>query len=587
MINLEHSFIEMDDEKGACSYTNTQFCGVIRLAERLFNVPIVAVSYLDDNGRTLITTLGENQSSLPISQTFCEITLRSEKPFIVEDASTDSHFSQLPMVTGPLGVSFYAGQRLVDHDGKVVGALCIFDKKPRKMSANDRALLLDLAQLVEVQMSKMVLERRNSLLRKEKNTLRSILNVDNSMIQSVDKNGRFIFTNAKWEKRLGYAKSELAAMNIFEILAPSELSHCKQVFEELKRSPTPKNVVTKFRTKDGEVFPVSGVVDSVVLASGQWISRGLFSDLTHQTDRLIKLTKSFDGFDEIAASLTDVFWLLNAASGRVLYVSPAYEKIWGRSRQALYSDSVEWQRAIHQDDRARVIAAIDEAITKASSFDIEFRIVTKGGAQLFIHNRGEPVFNENGQIIRLAGVATDITSRKELETKLREVAETDDLTGLMSRKRFEFEVNRILSGGHAKERPVSMAIIDLDHFKSLNDSHGHSTGDSVLVHFAEVLRHEIRSADIPARIGGDEFCVILEGANIQATQKVMARVLDSFGKHNILKIAKSTSSDSLTCSIGIAEWNQNESFADLRERADSALYASKKAGRGTIRIAPN
>lgn len=444
--------------------------------------------------------------------------------------------------------------------------------------------MIDLADMVEAQLSKDFLENNNILLQNEEYTLRSILNFEACLIQSVDENGKILFTNNKWLDRLGYSKQEMSTLNAFDVVAPSKLEQCQSIFQQLKQSGKPQNVVTQFVTKQGETFPVSGVVEAFVLENGQWITRGFFSDMTEQTQNLYELTKSFDGFDEIAASLSDVFWLMDAKNGNVIYVSPAYEKLWGRKRDSLYANQLEWHQAIHEDDRCRVVDSVEKAIQNSLATDIEFRIVTKEGTVRHIHNRAEPVLDSLGQIVRLAGVATDVTKRKELEANLREVAETDDLTKLMSRKRFKIEAVRILEHARKDTRPVSMALLDLDHFKTLNDNHGHSTGDNVLIHFANVLRNEVRSADIPARIGGDEFCVILDGASVNASKAVMMRVLSSFKKHEILKLYGSSVKDTLTCSIGIAQWNEEESFEDLRDRADNALYEAKNAGRGTIRI---
>ena len=563
---------------------NSNFNHIIRIAKSLFGVSFASVFYRNHKNEW-IELPGMRPTSLGIEEkNFCLKTLKSDTPLTHENSTDDHCIKPSAEAEAPKEYCFYAGHRITDSNGDVLGVLCLFDEKKQTPTSDQVAQLKDLTQLIEVQIKNDSLVVANQMLKTKESALRQVFNAEKSLIQCVNSDGKFLFTNQKWHSRLGYSPEELNDMTVFQVLAPKHHEHCQRVFQQLMETGKPQNVVTEFVSKTGEFFPVSGVVESLVTESGKLLTRGVFSDLTSQTLNLSELTKSFDGFDDIAASLSDVFWLLDVSTHKVLYVSPAYEKVWGRSRASLYANRLEWHEAIVSEDRAKVVEVIDNAMEHGLSFDIEFRILNHDNTIGYIHNRGEPVFDDNGNLIRLAGVATDITERKQLETTLRKVAETDDLTGLMSRKRFAIEVERVFERSQRAEKPVAMAIIDLDHFKRLNDNLGHSTGDSVLMHFADVLRKEIRSADIPARIGGDEFCVILEGASVETTQKVMQRVIESFGNHTKADIPKLALSEVLSCSIGIAQWQCDETFADLRERADAALYASKNAGRGIIRV---
>lgn len=184
----------------------------------------------------------------------------------------------------------------------------------------------------------------------------------------------------------------------------------------------------------------------------------------------------------------------------------------------------------------------------------------------------------------IVGSRIDITERKKLESDLREQASTDALTGLPNRRHFlhrlEDELERVR---RHTTREACVLMLDLDHFKRINDQYGHAAGDSLLRHFANLLRHELRATDTAGRMGGEEFAVILPGSSLQAGQGFAQRVCDklalhpmSFGRYEV----------SVTVSIGIASISADDLSADaVLSRADRALYQAKDGGRNRVQLA--
>lgn len=184
----------------------------------------------------------------------------------------------------------------------------------------------------------------------------------------------------------------------------------------------------------------------------------------------------------------------------------------------------------------------------------------------------------------IVGSRIDITERKKLETDLREQASTDALTGLPNRRyflrRLEDELERVR---RRTTREACVLMLDLDHFKRINDQYGHAAGDSLLRHFANLLRHELRATDTAGRMGGEEFAAILPGSGLQAAQGFAQRICDklvqhpmSFGHHEV----------SVTVSIGIASISDDDLSADaVLSRADRALYQAKDGGRNRVQLA--
>jgi len=193
----------------------------------------------------------------------------------------------------------------------------------------------------------------------------------------------------------------------------------------------------------------------------------------------------------------------------------------------------------------------------------------------------------DGRIVRME-IATDITELKKSEYKLiaakknaEELANKDALTSLNNRRAF-FELgNRVFKQAVRFERSVSVIMIDIDHFKHINDNYGHSAGDHVLRVIANLLQKNIREIDILARIGGEEFALILPETNMDNAHQLAERIRQSISdeeiiyKDNVLKITSSLGISSCTVS--------NQSLEDMLIKADDALYIAKKKGRNQVK----
>jgi diguanylate cyclase (GGDEF)-like protein len=161
-------------------------------------------------------------------------------------------------------------------------------------------------------------------------------------------------------------------------------------------------------------------------------------------------------------------------------------------------------------------------------------------------------------------------------------SETDTLSGLLNRRGFEQRSAGALSGAAGQGMPVSLVIADLDHFKSINDNFGHAMGDRVIAAFAGFLRKVADGHHVAGRIGGEEFAIILPGANLAAARLFAEGARSGFAAISIDGLPKDRR---FTASFGVAELDQGEGIAELLVRADAALYAAKNEGRDCVRVA--
>ena len=176
----------------------------------------------------------------------------------------------------------------------------------------------------------------------------------------------------------------------------------------------------------------------------------------------------------------------------------------------------------------------------------------------------------------------EIEHRRALELKLKEMASTDPLTGLANRREYEtlfmHEIHRARRSG----TPLAACILDLDHFKRVNDTYGHAAGDAVLRNTAQLLKQKLRTMDIIGRLGGEEFIILLPETTIDQAAAIGTRLLEALAEMEI-DVGKTTIR--VTATIGISGLiDEDETFNTIIARADEALYRGKNAGRNRVEI---
>jgi diguanylate cyclase (GGDEF)-like protein len=172
--------------------------------------------------------------------------------------------------------------------------------------------------------------------------------------------------------------------------------------------------------------------------------------------------------------------------------------------------------------------------------------------------------------------------RRQLVKNLQEQATTDELTGLVNRRKFMEAAQSELKRAARFHHPLSVALLDIDRFKDINDRYGHGAGDKALIAIAKILQENIRETDIAARLGGDEFILILPETKAQSTYEIMERCRLALAERTI---DLDGSAVKLTISVGIASLRNNkETLEALVERADQALYQAKNSGRNRVLI---
>jgi diguanylate cyclase (GGDEF)-like protein len=235
---------------------------------------------------------------------------------------------------------------------------------------------------------------------------------------------------------------------------------------------------------------------------------------------------------------------------------------------------------VHPDDQQRFQSSINKTLQEGMPFRIEHRIRLSDGNERYVHHEGEVQTTADGSQQRLLGIIYDITERKQYEDQLIKQANYDELTGLPNRNLFLDRLTQALLVAKRNKRLVGLLSIDLDHFKVVNDTHGHVTGDHLLQQAAERLQPCLRQSDTLARLGGDEFTVILE--NINRAEDV-ALVADKIIASMKTPFMVDGYEAFIGASVGITIYptDTSDSISMLRN-ADIALFRAKEMGRNTF-----
>jgi len=271
-------------------------------------------------------------------------------------------------------------------------------------------------------------------------------------------------------------------------------------------------------------------------------------------------------------------WRTDAA-GRILQVSSGFERATGLSpHEAIGIDLVAFVSTLQAAATDNSISVIARSMGARQPFhNVELHLEVEGET-LYWKMSGAPVRDEYGEVTGFVGANFDITKSKHSEQAILELAHYDSLTGLLNRGHFNFHLEHLVARLERYGAPFSLMLMDLDHFKNINDSLGHPAGDSVLADVAKRLRRCVRESDFCARLGGDEFAVLFPGLT---SRQELEHIADRLMEEMALPFEWEGARVFLGSSVGIVVAPMNGTRpAQLLRNADLALYRAKGQGRG-------
>jgi diguanylate cyclase (GGDEF)-like protein/PAS domain S-box-containing protein len=292
----------------------------------------------------------------------------------------------------------------------------------------------------------------------------------------------------------------------------------------------------------------------------------------------------------------DGLWDWDIPNNKV-YFSKSWKEMLGYNESEISNSLSEWERILHPEDIARTMALVrDHLDGKTPAYISEQRLLCKDGSYKWILDRGLVVSRDKqGKPLRAIGTHTDITERKQMEEIVRQQALYDSLTKLPNRRLLFDRLNQAMSTSKRTGQYGALIFLDLDNFKPLNDTHGHEAGDLLLTEVANRLKNCVRETDTVARMGGDEFVIVLAQLNTdskiskQEAEMLAEKIRAELAKIYVLKIrnkeedAETIVEHHCTASIGVTLFLDEKTYInDIMQHADDAMYQAKKTGRNRV-----
>lgn len=282
-------------------------------------------------------------------------------------------------------------------------------------------------------------------------------------------------------------------------------------------------------------------------------------------------------FQQLSSNLPECYWLADAGTQAITFVSAGYEHIWGRHVDALYADHRDWLTYVHEADRERVAEAMQ--VHREGGLDIRFRVLRPGDGLRWLHARNFPVRNEGGAVQSVGGVATDITGQLAAKLNLSYYTHFDALTALPNQWMFYDQVQRMIALSRRSGVPLSVMVVDVDRFHEVNQALGYAAGNELLRQMAGRLSGSLRESDYLCRLGGDVFGILLpELADSQQAGIVARRIIETL----IMPVRVAGQDVFATASIGIGFYPQDgQEVHELLSNAQLAGAQAKQQGRNS------
>jgi diguanylate cyclase (GGDEF)-like protein/PAS domain S-box-containing protein len=386
--------------------------------------------------------------------------------------------------------------------------------------------------------------------------------------------GRYLEVNDAWLTWSGHDRAATIGFTAFDLGVWLEPADRAELTQQVRDGKTVRNLETRMRKRSGETADVLLSAEPIELGGEPCIVTSVM-DITERKRAERQLRESERRFRDFAEAAGEYVWELDI-DGRFTYVSRRVEQVTGYSpEQLLGRMPVEFMPG-GEAERMREVFA--EATRSRTSFrNVEHRTISRTGSQVWQLASGVPMFDADGRVVGYRGTALDVTERKQSEARISELATRDPLTNLPNRLLLSDRLARGIANVQREGASLAVMFIDLDHFKRVNDTHGHEVGDGLLREVAKRIGGLLRKGDTLARLGGDEFVVVLEGLKTaEDAGQVAQKIINLLGQP--CEVAGHTLNTG--GSIGIAICPTDGADANtLMRHADTAMYVAKSSGR--------
>jgi diguanylate cyclase (GGDEF)-like protein/PAS domain S-box-containing protein len=587
---------------------------LVRRALDAAHAPIGWISFIEGDCERLKARVGVSFTEL-VGERSPALAMGARKPVFVGDAAA-SEWRSHPLVASGPRARLVCVVPLISA-GALIGTLTVLDPLPRTLGASERTALMNLASLalarVEAQRDgaapladahadpaqpagdllalgerlEAEMRRRRAaegLLAAERELTGAVLDNLSGAFYLVSAEGVILRWNAALSAAIGYSDAEIGAMKPTDFISREDRALVQDAMRDVFERGQEVTIEAEVLDRAGNVRPFLLSARPITLG-GRTYMIGVARDITLKQRNEQQMVRAKERLDLALASSSLALWDWDLASNRV-YFNENWAKLLGdAARESTFTGDqvLGWS---HPHDREVFRVAVGNASKGVSEeFDCEYRVPDAAGEWIWVHWRGKVTQRgPEGAALRMTGTSTNITKRKRAEERAEWLATRDSLTGLPNRVLLHDRLEQGIVNAARHHTGFAFMFIDLDRFKTINDSLGHHVGDELLKAVAKRLTDCVRASDTVARLGGDEFAVILENlrdTDDEGAQEVAEKMIAAMAAPMLIEGQPLNTS----CSIGIGLYpTDGRDSAALMKNADVAMYYAKEKGRNNYQF---
>lgn len=402
----------------------------------------------------------------------------------------------------------------------------------------------------------------------------AILDHHPDLVFTLDLTGNVLSFNNKVPSMFGYDCSEISG-SFKKYVAPESLDHSIYYFQQACNG-RPENYDIALLHKNGSAIEVNINLIPIIKHKKIVAIFGIAKDITKSKGIEKKLKENEEQFKKICNNLEVCIWSQDLKTKKILFVSEGLYNITGYSSEEMMTNSFLWKDIIYEQDHSIYFEKQNE-LKKGKSIHHQYRIIHRNGSIRWLQDQTIPFINEKGDITRLDGIISDITEQKSNEEQIAYFAYHDYLTDLPNRRMFDEVLQSLIEDSQAKNQSFAVIFLDMDRFKYINDSLNHDIGHELLIQIGHRLVEMIPDKELVARIGGDEFAILLRNNKYihdlnQVGEQIIQGIKEPFTINDYELY--------VSASVGICQYPLDGKDAwTLLKNTDSALYRAKDLGK--------
>lgn len=420
---------------------------------------------------------------------------------------------------------------------------------------------------------------------------------ENMSIIATDSQGLIRLFNSGAERLLGYSADDMVGQRTLESFHdPEELDAWRQTLDPDRSGTLDGFAVFQgcidagaqserwcYRREDGQRRHVQQTLSVMRNEKGE--NLGLLAialDMTDYLEAVDALEQSDRLLQDLTAHVPGAIFQMVMRPDRSFhfpYVSDGVRQVYGLIPEEVLEDGSRPLARIHPADLEGFERSVRQSRDSLLPWMREFKVDLPGRGEKWLRGEATPRRLEDGSTL-WHGYISDVTEIKQLEIQLREQATIDPLTGTFNRRHLETHWQREIARTQRKGMPFSLIMLDIDHFKHVNDTYGHDVGDEALIRLGRMLRHDVRSTDVVYRLGGEEFLVLCEDTDLEGARKLAEMLLDQ------LRRLPMPFDKRMTASFSVIEVIPDEDMPTAFKRLDELLYEAKANGRDQVVAEP-